>query len=229
MHISLVAVVVTAGLLSGCGALTELTGSDPAGLAATADPEKARGLYLKVIAGLQEQNKHHAALAYLDDIEKRYPGDARVLLMRAQSLVAIRRYAEAEPVYRGLTSSAYAAAAYNGLGTIFGAQQRWAEAEAAFRQAVALRPTQANFIGNLGYTLLLQDRLDEAQFLLHQAGELDPMAPEARTNLTLCLHRMGKTAQVSARLAALDADERHQVERLLAQWTPQAAAGEPRT
>lgn len=228
MRISLIAVVVAAGLLSGCAALDDLTTSDPA-TAAAADPEKARGLYLKVITGLQEQNKHHAALAYLDDVEKRYPGDARAQLMRAQSLVALRMYREAEPVYRGLTRTAYASAAHNGLGTILGAQEQWSEAEAAFRQAVALRPTQGSFIGNLGYALLQQDRLDEAEFLLRQAAQLEPGAPEPRTNLILCLHRMGKTAEVSARLAGLDMAERRQVERLLTKWTPQSAAREPRS
>lgn len=74
-------------------------------------------------------------------------------------------------------------------------QQRFAEAEAVWRELLALPCQEARVLPNLGRMLQKAGRLDEARDLLNRAVELAPQDYTARLNLGACLHALGRYAE----------------------------------
>ena len=62
-------------------------------------------------------------------------------------------------------------------------QEKWKEAEQAFRQLIALGGRLPQYWGNLGVSLIMQLRYDEAEVALKQALEIDPSYTFALDNL----------------------------------------------
>lgn len=71
---------------------------------------------------------------------------------------------------------------------------RGAEAEAASRHVLELRPDNAEAYNNLAVAMELQDRIDEAEACGRRAVELDPNHLEAHVNLGNLLFRKGDLA-----------------------------------
>lgn len=61
--------------------------------------------------------------------------------------------------------------------------EQWAEAEDAFRRAIAMGDVLPQPWGNLGLALMMQRRFDEAEAALRRALEIDPQYELARQNL----------------------------------------------
>ncbi len=80
---------------------------------------------------------------------------------------------------------------YN-LGNKLLAKGKLAEAERAYRQAVALAPSDAQAWSNLGLTVWKLDRLAEAEACLKRALALKPNLAEARNNLGGVLEALGR-------------------------------------
>ncbi|WP_338057867.1 tetratricopeptide repeat protein, partial [Sphingobium chlorophenolicum] len=55
-----------------------------------------RGLYLQLIHQARSDGRPRAALAYLDDFERRYPGDVEARLLRVNSLIDLGQIDAAE-------------------------------------------------------------------------------------------------------------------------------------
>jgi tetratricopeptide (TPR) repeat protein len=62
-------------------------------------------------------------------------------------------------------------------------ESRWEQAEDAFRGVIALGDVLPQPWGNLGTSLIMQKRLDEAEAALHRALEIEPDYNFARNNL----------------------------------------------
>jgi Tfp pilus assembly protein PilF len=73
----------------------------------------------------------------------------------------------------------------NILGTAYLGQQKWGDAEAAFRRALDRRGSDPLLLTNAAVALVQQGRIDEAEALLQQALGADPDYPYARYNLGL--------------------------------------------
>jgi len=185
----------------------------------TADETPPRALYLHLVAELESEGKSHAALAYLDDYDRLYPGDQQAELLQAAALLKVGHSEAAAAVYRGLLPTALAAAAHDGLGQVSALRGDWHAARDQFRQAGTLAPTDAKFLNNYGYALLKLSAFSTAEFTLRQAAELAPGRAAIRDNLILCLHLEGKTAAADRLLQAKSADERRSVETEFAQWS----------
>lgn len=161
-----------------------------------------RELHLKLIRDLRESGRVHAALAHLDDYDSRYPRDLQAALLRADCLVDIGAYDQAEVIYRRLLRSRNAAAAaYAGLGRAAGLRGDWAAASDHFGEAVRRSPLAVVYLSDLGYALLKSGDPEAAVFRLRQATELAPGEPKARNNLVLALEAAGQT-EAAARLWA---------------------------
>jgi Tfp pilus assembly protein PilF len=84
---------------------------------------------------------------------------------------------------------------HNNLGMYLHQQTRFAEAEEAFRQALALRPDFLEALNNLGLNLLQMRKLGEAKEALLRALRLNPDAPAVRTTLGALLLLEGNLEQ----------------------------------
>ena len=65
---------------------------------------------------------------------------------------------------------------------------RLVQAEALYRQALALAPDRVSILVNLSAVLVTQHRFAEALPFCRRALELEPDHPDARQHLTLCEH-----------------------------------------
>jgi len=87
------------------------------------------------------------------------------------------------------------AVCWNNLGTALTAQKRFAEAEAASRRALHLRPTRPSYSNNVAVGLFGQGKTDEAEDMLRLALTLDPQHVGALTNMGALLAQTGRYAE----------------------------------
>jgi Flp pilus assembly protein TadD len=78
------------------------------------------------------------------------------------------------------------------LGVILQEAGRLDEAEASYRQAIALKPGYAEAHNNLGNSLRDLGRLKEAEASLRQAIKLEPDFLNAHSNLSVVLLKIGE-------------------------------------
>lgn len=198
------------------------TGPAPeAGSLAAADAQafkapESRALYFKLIHDMREQGHSRAALAHLDEFERRFPKEPRARILRADCLVDIGDVAQAEGIYRRLLHGSEAADAYAGLGRIRGLSGDWRGAVVYLNKASTLQPTSSKHLNDYGFALLQSGDAAAALARLRQAAELAPRNPQVRNNLILALASAGEIAEARARAAAIaDEPERRQVEAAL--------------
>ncbi len=84
------------------------------------------------------------------------------------------------------------ASLHDGLAYCFGKTDRLKEAEYHARRAVELAPGNAIYANDLGYNLLEQGEIQQAQTLFERAVDLDPDYQLARNNLKLCSEQISK-------------------------------------
>lgn len=219
-------------LLAGCSSLPlpsiSFGGNSPPrrDVEATAPlpPGQPEALYLDMIRGLRERGMHRAAIAHLDEYERRFRRTPGTTLLRGQSLLAIDDDQAALTVFRTITSGPEAAAAKAGIGTVMGRAGQWDRAVEAFTAATQIEPTNARYINNLGYALLRQGNTEQGEFRLRMASELDPSSAEIRNNLALLLLASNRRADGEQLLQQMpDGEARAAIRRAAAQIQSQTA------
>jgi Flp pilus assembly protein TadD len=102
-------------------------------------------------------------------------GLALAVLHRRDEAVAVLAEATAQDstLWRG----------WSALGQLHDERQEWAAAGIAYQRALALQPESAEIYNNLGVSMLLQRRYDEARAHFLSALERDPTALNAQANL----------------------------------------------
>jgi Flp pilus assembly protein TadD len=116
--------------------------------------------------------------------------------LRADALAAMGRTAEADELYRSLLHGDYAGEAYHGLGLLH-VRSNPAMGIDFLRNAVAQRPTNAQWRNDLGYALMTNGLLAGAQTELATATELDPSSEKYRNNLVILLILMKDDARLA--------------------------------
>jgi len=84
---------------------------------------------------------------------------------------------------------------WNNLGTSLTDQKRHAEAEAAYRRALSLRPNRASVVNNVATALYGQQKYAEAEEMLKVALRLDPGLTGALTNMGALKAQAGHYAE----------------------------------
>ncbi|HEY4345576.1 MAG TPA: tetratricopeptide repeat protein [Parvibaculum sp.] len=222
---ALIAVCAVSPLLAGCDKqnLTSLGMlGDPATKVEAPPASSTSELYLTIVEGLIDQGRYRAALGYLDQYavsEKKTP---RFNMMHGEALLGVGKYDEATKAFSALEGTDLAAIGYNGLGRVEATRERWGEAERYFTQAVAARPSSADYLNNLGFAEIHlggNDALAKAEFNLRQAQELDPKSVSIRNNLVLALSLAGKKEDAQAVLADIPTTrERVAVQKFATDW-----------
>jgi Flp pilus assembly protein TadD len=159
------------------------------------DAKRSQALFLAIVGGLREQGHSSAALAYLDEYDRQYPGDQHAMLLRAQCLVDIDEPAEAEAVFRKLVKGNYAAAAHAGLGQAAAARGDWPIAVGDFGEAARLEPATSQYANDLGFARVKLGDYRGGVAMLDRAAQLAPDNHYIRNNLILGLHLSGKDEQ----------------------------------
>jgi tetratricopeptide (TPR) repeat protein len=107
-------------------------------------------------------------------------------------------------------------------GTTFGQQGRWAQAERAYREAIALRPDSAGYQLALATSLLQQQRDSEAADVLLGAIRLEEAAPSPNHRVLAVDYE--RLIQILERVNRLDeartARERQRLHRMLRDAQP---------
>jgi len=82
--------------------------------------------------------------------------------------------------------------AWNALGAYYDDKEDWLESSSCYRRALEIEPQKAYVQNNYGFSLFMQDRLDEAIDALQIAFRLDPASEQIKTNLRLAYARKGQ-------------------------------------
>ncbi|NIJ18112.1 tetratricopeptide repeat protein [Sphingobium vermicomposti] len=177
-----------------------------------ADP--TRSLYLQLIEQARGDGRPRAAIAYLDDFDRRYPGEVQAQILRVNSLLDLNDVDAAERAAAVLPASPESSAV---RGHVLCARGQWAEAATLYRQAMDARPADALLRNALGYALLRLGQTAPAIEALRGAVDLAPTDRSIRNNLLLALIVGGERAEADARLRQIrDGGEQDALRRMLA-------------
>lgn len=160
-------------------------------------PPATRSLYLQLIHQARADGRPRAAIAYLDDFDHRYPGDADARALRVNSLLDLGDIDAAEAVAATLP----AAPALKGH--LLAARARWAEAIPFYESAIAASSVDPLLRNALGYAQLRAGQASQAVQTLRSASDLAPSERVIRNNLLLALATNGQRAEVDALLAQI--------------------------
>ena len=183
-------------------------------LLAAADMSGAtRNLYLQLIHQARADGRPRAAIAYLDDFDRRYPGDRDARILRVNSLLDLNDLNGAEAAAAALPDGGGSAV----RGHLLAARGRWSEAIAPYQQAVQASPADPMLRNALGFAQLRAGMPTEAAESLRGALDLSPGAAVIRNNLLLALKAAGQNAEADALLSTVrDGRERDTLRRQIA-------------
>jgi tetratricopeptide (TPR) repeat protein len=110
-------------------------------------------------------------------------------------LIAIGAYADGLELYRAATARFSEVGVFHqGVSCCAGHEGSHAEAIAAAEGALALEPDRQEFVNDLGWSLYLAGRLEEARAVLERAVAMDPADRLAGENLHICTQALGARA-----------------------------------
>lgn len=207
---------VLAGALGLAAPTTVLAKAKPA-----AEEVSTRTLYLALIRQARLDGRPRAALAYLDDFDRRHPGEREAHVLRVNCLLDLGQVEAANAALAQVSASGDSGEVLAVRGHVLAAQARWPEAAQAYARAQQASPADP-FIGNaLGYAQLRIGRVEEAVETLKRALDLAPSNAESharvRNNLALALTAAGHSAEAAALLARVrDGAERQRLQSGLA-------------
>jgi Flp pilus assembly protein TadD len=165
------------------------------------DPRCWRALHNLALIHLDRNEPEHALPLLATALEAEPPG-AGTWLALARALINAGRFGEAEDLLARNAGHPRALAVEVRLRQAWGmasVQARaFAEAEAQFRQVLALAPDDAHAHGDLGYALLAAGRAAEAEPLLRRAAELAPDDSGVLQNLGSALYKLGRVEEAAA-------------------------------
>jgi len=211
--ITIVLISALAALTSGCAGFGAQPGNNPEQLLAEArGPEENRKLHTDLIREMIGQERLYAAYAHLQAQERSFGDNLELKLLRAEIQRKLGRSIEAEADYKKLLDTPYEGYARHGLGLIY-AKNNIVLGTKFLREAVELRPTDANMRNDLGYALMRQNKYTEARLHLATAFQLDSGSSLSRNNYMLILLLEGDQAE-AARVARQTQIPPQQIARL---------------
>ncbi len=157
-----------------------------------------RDLYLMLIRQARQDGHSRAALAFLDDFERQYPGEFDAQILRINCLLDLGQTEEAQAAAASLTARDSSGPVRAIRGHVLTAQGRWKEAIAEYGAALQRLPTDALLNNAMGYAQLRDGMASDAVETLRRARELAPQDPVIRNNLLLALTMAGREQEADA-------------------------------
>ncbi|MGX2040312.1 tetratricopeptide repeat protein [Methylocaldum sp. MU1018] len=196
----------------------------PEACGGTLSPEQR--MYLDLVYEMVKQGQYYAALAHLDQLEKKASSAPQNVYLRAESLRGIGRPERAAKLYRSLLDGCMAGYSLHGLGLLAAAAGRLDEAEDFLMRAGRERPASADVRNDLGMVLLLAGRRDAARQEFLTAAELDRKDPLPVENL-IVLMLMDDNPREAKRVAERRGLSEQDLERLALRARRLAERSEP--
>jgi Flp pilus assembly protein TadD len=157
-----------------------------------------RDLYLLLIRQARADGRPRAALAYLADFERRYPGDLAARILHVNCLLDLGRTDAAEAAAAGLPATSPDGENSVIRGHILAARGDWEAAAVQYRAALAASPADPLTRNALGYAELRAGHPAYAAEMLKAASDLAPTNTVIRNNLLLALTLAGRGAEAEA-------------------------------
>ena len=211
--------IIRSGLLT-VALSAMLTALGPVSAATPGTEPPTRGLYLQLIRQARADGRPRAAIAYLDDFDRQFPGDLDARLLRINSLLDLGQNDKAEAALATLgrtpSTGPQAAAVSAVRGHVLAARGAWAEAVPRYEAAVSADPTDPMLRNALGYALIRTGAFAGAIEALRGAGDLAPGDTVVRNNLILALMLGGDKDAIADAIARVgdrraQADLRRQI------------------
>ncbi len=171
--------------------------------AATETQLRTRSLYLQLIHQARADGRPRAAIAYLDDFDRQFPGDIDARVLRANSLLDLGQVDAAQAAVDTLARSPASAGLDAVRGHVRAARGQWATSIPFYEAAVAANPTDPLLRNALGYALLRSRSPDRAIEQLRGAADLAPQDDVIRNNLILAFTLGGRTTEADDAIARL--------------------------
>lgn len=157
----------------------------------TSGDTKPEVVYNYAVSQIREGN-YHAAIASLRMVVDQRPGMTPAWIALAQSLRVTKQYAAAvEPYRRALEQQPDAKLAYN-LGICAQKAGQYAEAVAAYEQALAMDPVMVEARYNLSLTYMDAKRYEDAVASFGLMQELEPDSYRVHYSLGLSYYYLGR-------------------------------------
>ena len=151
---------------------------------------QAKFLSGEVLLGLGNAKE---ALGMFQAIQADPAYGARAYQGMGLSLVALNDFTTAkEPLDRAIAEDPNLWRAWLALGRVHDSKKDWQASEAAYKTALSVQPDSAVILNNMGMSLMLQHRYDDAAQDFQQALSADPTMEMARSNLRIALAWQGK-------------------------------------
>lgn len=150
------------------------------------DGPASRQVHTDLVREMIAQGRYYAALAHIEELQKRDGPRDELLLLHAQVLAKLDRNQQAESEYKQLLGSAHEGEARHGLGLLY-ASQNYSVSLQYLKQAAGLRPTDPDIRNDYGYALLAGGQYPAARLQLATAHELAGHVDKYRNNYVLAL------------------------------------------
>lgn len=177
--------------LSACGTMPAGDGAPPDNMMTAPQPEPVveeksfvpprdcggdlsseQRMYLELIYKMEAQGQYHAALAHIDELEKKAESP-QTFYLRAEALRQLGQPERAAKYYQLLLGGCMTGYGLHGLGLLSTQAERLAEAETYLKHACRERPVDANVHNDYGMVLLLRGRHEAAKNEFMTALQLD--------------------------------------------------------
>ncbi|CCA90418.1 tetratricopeptide repeat protein [Novosphingobium sp. PP1Y] len=146
-----------------------------------------KSLYLMLIRQARSDGRPRAALAYLDDFDRRHPDDLEARILRVNCLLDLGQTGEASAEAGKLPTDDRSGEVQQVRGHVFAAEKHWPDAIAQYEQALLLKPADPLTSNALGYARLQSGQFEAALENLRAAHDLAPDDTVIRNNLLLAL------------------------------------------
>jgi Flp pilus assembly protein TadD len=138
----------------------------------------------KLARELVARQEWPAAFAFADELHRARPGDAEVLVLRGTIYRERGLIAEAEAdLTEAIALDDRSAEAHAALGILYDSSRRSDIAEKEHRAAITRDPHNVAYLNNLGFSLFLRGKYQDAIKFYSDAARLAPTNRRLRTNL----------------------------------------------
>lgn len=180
--------LLLAFLVAGCSSTPALPPGAMNSAAATTEPSKLpdeQPIFIDVIQKLENTGQYYAAIAYLDEYDRRWHVTPQTQLLRATAYRKTGRLDDSAQIYRAMLHGPLAAHAQEGLGLVEAEQGHLARALTHFHMASEISPTDVGVLNNLGYAALQARDWSLAEETLFKAGQLAPADKRVWSNIAV--------------------------------------------